>query len=184
MTNSLNSTINGAQGSLSTVPEAPLKPADKKNPNNQESALLFAYMEILQSVNLNHETASIQAKELQNNAQAQENIIAQEGNFAFLTLPQSQLFTTKVELSSTGAAQNVQIPKTVSASVLQNFQEKNQVVSSVRTVFEDQLTVMRQNAQISETNLNTVMNEDQQSVQEGSSLMQMLVSLTNQITRI
>ena len=137
--------------------------------------LLLAYMEIFQSVQLNHQTAQIQAKAIAVNAQQQEEMINIEAGINFQTLRWSQMFTHK---------DGKVIEKTVSAVDINKLQTANQEISAIRGVLADQITVLRQNAQMNETNLNSVVNESQQSVQQGGSLMQMLVSLTNQVSRI
>ena len=137
--------------------------------------LLLAYMEIFQSVQLSHKTAEIQAKSIAINAQQQEKMINIEAGINFQTLRWSQMFTHKNGLS---------VRKTVLQTDIEKLQTHNQEISAIRGVIADQITVLRQNAQMNETNLNSVVNESQQSVQQGGSLMQMLVSLTNQISRI
>lgn len=150
----------------------------------QIDPLLLAYMEIFQSVQLGHDTAQIQAKGIAANAQQQEKMINLEAGIQFVTLRWSQMFSKVYWLSSGGGGGVKFVTKKISQSVLQQMQSSNQEISAVRGVIENQLTVTRQNAQVCETNLNSVVNEDQQSVQQGGSLMQMLVSLTNQVSRI
>lgn len=147
-----------------------------QEPNVQVDPLLFAYMEIFKSVQLNHDTAITQAKMIAVNAQQQEQMINIEANVNFQTLRWSQMFTHNKK--------GLTIKKTVSQTDIEKLQTSNQEISAIRGVIADQITVLRQNAQMNETNLNSVVNESEQSVQQGGSLMQMLVSLTNQVTRI
>lgn len=147
----------------------------EQDPFGKIDPLLFAYMEIYQTVQLNHEGAQVQAKTIAANAQQQENMINLEAGYNFETLRWSQVFTYK---------DGKLTQKTVKETVVEKLQIDNQEISAIRGVLADQITVLRQNAQMSETNLNSVVNETQQSVQQGGSLMQMLVSLTNQISRI
>lgn len=150
--------------------------SSEQGSQGQVDPLIFAYMEIFKSVQLDHETAVTQAKAVAVNAQQQELMIGAEANCNFQTLRWSQMFThnKKGEI----------LKKTVSQTDIDKLQTANQEVSAIRGVIADQITVLRQNAQMNETNLNSVVNESQQSVQQGGSLMQMLVSLTNQVTRI
>jgi len=76
------------------------------------------------------------------------------------------------------------VNKKVGTTLLAAINISNLEISAVRNNLEDQLTVLRQIIQIGDTDLNSTINEDQQSVQEGASLMQMLVSLSNQISKI
>ncbi len=147
----------------------------EKGPYDKIDPLLLAYMEIFQSVQLNHQTAEIQAKSVAVNAQQQEQMINVEAGINFQTLRWSQMFTHK---------KGKTVKKPVSQTDIEKLQSTNQEVSAIRGVIADKITVLRQNAQMNETNLNSVVNESQQSVQQGGSLMQMLVSLTNQVSRI
>lgn len=160
--------------------------------------LELAYIYIFESVQLGHDTAQIQAKGLEVNAAAQNKMIAQEAALKFNTFQHSQLYHkkwgdvmwSKVNWKNWDGNWN-DLPRTykwernnVKQSVLDSLQFKNQEISAVRGVLEDKLNVLKQNSSIGMTQLNTVSNESQQSLSEGSSLMQMLASLTNQISRI
>jgi len=147
---------------------------DKKdnNPYAGVDPLELAYLFIFDSVKTGRDSAQIQAKNIQNNALIQNNLIGEEAQLAFMTLRPDQLFTAN------GGAQKV------AQTVLDDLQSHNQEISAVRGVMEDQLNVLRQNAQVSETNLNSNTDASQQSVQQGGSLMQMLTSLSSQISRI
>lgn len=134
--------------------------------------LILAYYWIFTSVQIARDTAQLQAKEIQANAANQNSLIFKEAQKNFFTLSWSKLHTPN------GGA------KTVDQGDLNNMEAQNQEVSALRGVLGDQLNMLRQNAQVSETNLNTTVSDSQQTIQQGASLMQMLVSLTNQITRI
>ena len=163
-----------------------ISPAHKINPAEEKikkqpqiDALLLAYLCIFESVQIDRDTAQIQSKGLEASAAAQNKVIALESGVNFAELKWSQLFTKKIVSGKTKI-----VPKKVAQTILDNLEMQNQEVSAIRGVMEDHLTVLRQGAQVNETNLNSVMDEDQQSVQQGASLMQMLTSLTNQISRI
>lgn len=176
----------------------------KRGKKQQIDALLLAYMYIFQSVQIDHESAVIQAKRIENNALEQSQLIREEGAFQFETLKHSQLYQTFyfgsaaeavmfekmiphtgwVIHKTPGGRIMAYIPKTISSAVLGNMSSTNLYISAERSIMEDKLSVLRQGAQVGETNLNSVTDEDQQSVQQGAGLMQMLVNLTNQITRI
>ncbi len=141
----------------------------KKEQGGSVDPLLLAYMEIYKSVQVNHETAGIQAKEVEANAIAQNGLINQEAMINFSTVSQSQVDALKQSKRNT---------------FLQQINTHNQEIAALRNDLGDKLTVLKQDAQVSETNVNTVMNENQQCVSQGSSLMNMLVSLTQQISQI
>lgn len=148
-----------------------LQQADDKKKKEQGPVdpLIVAYMQIFKSVQVNHETAGIQAKEIQANANAQNNLINEEAMINFSTVSQSEIDALKKSKRNT---------------FLQAISTQNQEISALRNDIEDKLTVMKQDAQVSETNVNTVMNENQQSISQGSSLLNMLGSLTQQISQI
>jgi len=175
---------------LSVQKEAVVQKADKRKQNNLSGAdaLLLAYYYILKSVQIDHETASIQAKEVQANAIAQNNLINEEAELKFNTFKKTDLFnkTLLMEWWANGKHGKVYTYKKKSnfKFILHEKSEQNEKISAERSVMEDKIGELKQSAQVKETNVNTVMNEDEQSVSQGSALMNMLVSLTNQISQI
>lgn len=182
---------------------------DQRPNSDSIDPLLLAYMYIFESVQTGRETAQIQAKSLENNVEAQNKMIREEATKNFYVLRNSQLYNkvTKTRVQhktwdpgcpgthwipphwnywyTTHAIQTRWVgKKDVDPDVLAKLEENNQQISATRGIIESQITVLRQDAQIKETNLNSSIDEDQQAIQEGASLMQMLVSLTNQISKI
>lgn len=150
----------------------------------QIDALVYAAMLIFDSVQTDHETARIQAKGLEVNAEAQNRLINREAQLNFETLRWTEMFSNKMILNADGPNFTHLTIKKVAQTVLSDLSTKNQEISAVRGIMEDQITLMRQEAQVKQAGLNSVLNEDQQAVQQRTSLMQMLTQLTNQISRI
>lgn len=203
----INKPLSGLDPSIQTIVAS--KGENQGSNTDQIDPLLLAYMYIFESVQTGRETAQIQAKSLENNVEVQNKLINEEATKNFYALRQSQIYNkvTKTRVKhqtwdpgcpgthwipphwnvwyTTHAIQTRWVgKKDVAPSVLANFEEKNQEVSATRGIIESQITVLRQDAQIKETGLNSSVDEDQQAIQQGASLMQMLVSLTNQISRI
>ncbi|MBI3901123.1 MAG: DUF720 domain-containing protein, partial [Chlamydiia bacterium] len=102
------------------------------------------------------------------NAKQQSALMAQELLYDFATLSQQ-------------AKNNLAAGKGVNTSLLNNMQNGNERISAIRGILEDQISSLRQSAQVSTTNLNSIANNCEQSISEGSGIMQMLGSLTRQI---
>lgn len=183
------------------IKAADLEPKKEKSPFSGMDPLILAYMLIFDSVQTARQSAQIQAKDIQTNALQQNSIIDKEAQLNFQTLPWSILHYQKKVQSANGSIIEHVTPwfggwpatirysmkwftKKAAATALQQFNTANQEVSAVRGVLEDKLTLLRQNSQVSETNLNSTSDEAQQSIQQGGGLMQMLVNLTSQISRI
>jgi len=146
--------------------------------------LELAYLYIFESVKIGTETAQIQAKSLQYNAVQQNRLIDLEAQQNFVVLHHSDLFTQRIVVGPNAPTAPQWKSKKVAATKLNNLNWQNMEISAIRGVLEDQINGLRQGAQIEETQDNTVINDAQQSIQQGGSLMQMLISLTNQISRI
>lgn len=131
--------------------------------------LLLAYLEIFKSVQVVRETVTIQAKEVQANSIAQNHLIGEEALINFKTLSASAI---------------EKMPQEERNAYLQEINTKNQEISALRSNLGNKMTVLKQDAQVSETNISTGLNENQQTMSQGSSLMNMLVSLTQQVARI
>ena|ERR1700722_6417788 len=168
-----------------------------RNPYKGMDALLVAYFLIFNSVQLGHDTALVQAKGLQSNALAQNQLIGLESDQEFSVLRQSQLYDIKHDMvfadappagcivqNTPGGGNIVFIPKPVSQADLDANNLTNQQITGNRGVLEDQISALRQDAQIKETALNSTSDGIQQGTQQDSSLTQMLTSLINQLARI
>lgn len=172
---------------------------EKKNGGNIDP-LFLAYMMIFEAVKICHDTASIQAKTTQSLALAQNNLINMDGQLNFYQLHQSQLYNKKVvnqykygvmpgpwgpvRYKKVVGHVNKYTPAKVGQTALENVNTKNQRIEALRDQISNKLTVLQQDSSMTETNVNSIMNEDQQDISQGASLMQMLVSLSNQISQI
>ncbi|MEZ5314867.1 MAG: DUF720 domain-containing protein [Chlamydiales bacterium] len=146
-----------------------LDQVEQKKQDSGIEPIFIAYLEIYKSVQLNHEMAAIQTKEIQANNKAQNNLINQEALLNFTTVRQSVIDGIEQAKKNT---------------FLQEINTRNQKISAIRSNFENKLTVLKQNAQVSETKVNTVINESQQTISQCGNLMNMLVSLSQQVTQI
>lgn len=157
---------------------------EKKGQSQSIDPLLLAYMCVFHAVQISNQTADIQAKVIQNNVNAQNQLIDLESKFNFFTLSKDDMFN-KIQVVGTNIAPYIKYtPKKVAQTELENLTTKNQGVSAIRNTFEDKIRVLGQEVQMDETKVNTDVNNTQQSMQQGSGIMQMMLSLTNQISRI
>ncbi|NGX61928.1 MAG: hypothetical protein K940chlam9_01419 [Chlamydiae bacterium] len=160
---------------------------------NNVSPIELAYLMIYESVISSHDTAQIQAKELENNAQNQNLLINEEEQFNFFSLPSDRVKwkyhkSVNAALPDGGNIRHSgfwtkKVIK-VGTKTIAKYQVKNQEISAIRDNFSNKLIVDRQDAQINETNMNSTINTSEQSISEGSGIMQMLNSLTNQIAKV
>lgn len=148
--------------------------------------LELAYLMIYQAVEINHDTTKTQAKALAENAKEQNLMINKEAEMNFVTLTWNQLHRrAKINYFIFNDPNNYKwVDKNPSQGVLDGMTSKNQEISAIRGVMEDKINVAKQNASVQETNLNSTSDASQQAVSQGSSIMNMLMSLTSQIARI
>ena len=163
-----------------------IQQADHKKFDPKIDALLLAFLYIYEAVQIHRDTAAIQAKEIKANVVDQNNLIKEEALLHFDTLLTNEMLFKwgKRKHRKKGQSKFTWLPKTDDNKILENFNAFNQKIAAQRNIFGDKLTVLKQNVQVEETQINTDVNEDQESISKGSSLLRMLVSLTNQISRI
>jgi hypothetical protein len=163
--------------------------APVKTSANQDGLdpLLFAYMEIYRAMQITHQTAQVNAKVLAANAASQEDLIQEEAKLHFATLGWHSGDTCPLSNISIPGVQNnlpQKTPVKIDPEKLSELELHNQEISALRSGLGNKITMRRQEAEMVETKLNTDVNECQEYMQQGIGLMQMLVSLTNQISRV
>jgi hypothetical protein len=191
-----------AQAATAQIAAAATAVEEKKGGQEiQIDALLLAYQSIYEAVQLTHQAAQTEAKGMTTNASAQNRLIDWETGLHFQNLSHDQLFAVETirdkhqihEINPDGSGgpwhifyttRHVEVPKEVAQKDLEDLDITNQQISAVRNVLEDNLTLLRQGAQVSETQLNSTIDENQQDNQQGSSLLQMLIQLTERISRV
>jgi hypothetical protein len=158
------------------------------DPEQNLDPLIFAWMQIYKTVQINHESAITQAKLIAINAQEQEAMIHDEAQIKFQTFRRSQLFNEQQNvINADGDSPPNGIlftPKAVGQQTLNELQSNNQEITAVRGVLENQIGVLRQTGQLGETNLNSAINQGQQSIAQGAGILQMFQALTDKISRI
>ncbi len=166
--------------------------------------LLIAYLCIYKSVLINRDTAQIDAKQLQANADEQDKLIKSESQVKFKTISNSLLFT-RVEVKNVHSDWGFHKPRvTISfktklrthqmvngkkvtfyaADMLQKYQINNVKVSGIQSYFQQQVNEYAQTGQIDATGLSTLLNTGVQTIQQASYLMNVLAQLTQQISRV
>lgn len=148
---------------------------------------------LIQSMNVQQENESIQCKQLSSNAQAQEQLNNQQASFVLQVFTQGMEYQ-KVKMTNrhselctapndpAGVNKVWYTHKTMiikHSSAMYNLNISNEKSECVRNCISNQILLLRQNAQIGESQLNSSVDQSQQTAQEGVSFMQMLVTIVN-----
>jgi hypothetical protein len=191
----------------------PTKEVPPKEDPPAPDAIYLAYSMLLKLVNTAHQTALIEAKELRSNAAAQNRLIGQEAAANFQNFTHKQLFSTQhiqdrhvkfitipnnngcgpdgmqpgggFEQEKVWYTTHIQVvARNPDRKDMDSLEANNQETSAIRGVLESRLGLLRQGGSISETNMNSTVDEDQQTTQAGSGLMDLVEQLTGQIMKI
>lgn len=141
----------------------------KKKKTPALDPLILAWYALHQAVQTSIETANIYANALEVNAVNQNTVINEEAHLNFVVLKTKDADGKKIKITQ---------------KELEKVTTENEEINAERGFFESQATVLKQNAQMKETDVNTKTQITLQTLSEASGLMQMLNSLTNQISRI
>ncbi len=167
--------------------------------------LLLAFYYLLEASNTSDRSAMIHAKQLNQNAQSQQKLNAQLSALRRDSVPslQSKHYTdyhwhhyhpgwsfTKLSQPHTNPHYRIYLPWEYLActtrvthpnqNAVDQAQAVNQELSVQRQMLSDKMTVLQQNAQVKESQVNSISDEAMQTSQEGSHLIQILQSLTFQ----
>jgi hypothetical protein len=145
------------------IEQAKYLTTDNNPVQKNQDILLYAFFQILESVNIQSNVAATQTKVLESNAFAQQNLNDQQNELNFKTV-----------------AKNGDLDETH----LESVQMDNQQVQKERNYLSNKLLLAQQNAQVTETQVSTTTNNTQQAAQIDSGISQMLSQITNQISRV
>ena len=160
----------------------------QKKEQGGPDGLTLAILAILDCVAIGRDTAEIQVQGLKNNANTQESLINQMQQQHGEALQNSQLekrvaihkeIVTKDYVWTKTVGYKME-KQTISATVLDQMQWKNEMTSEVRGILQDKLNLEGQNAQIQSGNLNSTTDCVQQSHQELTALLSNIIQLSNQ----
>lgn len=150
--------------------EAIKKPIiEKKELNNNQGfnnldPIYFAFFDLLKAANTQQETARIQSQQLESNAMSQVRI-----NDAV-----EQINYVSFAPGLSGNDLDEQIPV---------IQAQNQQIQKVIDGEENNDLLLRQNAQVTTTQLNTSLNNSEQTFKESSGMLSELLEISNLILR-
>jgi hypothetical protein len=120
---------------------------------------------ISESVQISRDTAQVHAKNMQANALIQSALIAEESQINYVTLQQAPIKDGQPDITA--------------------MTTTNTEIGARRGDYENRLNMVRQDAQLSETNLNSTVNLSEQSIQLAGNLIDTVGNnLTNLITKI
>ena len=157
--------------------------------------LFLAFMAILTAMNDQQKVAQTQAKQLQANAAQQIKLNDQEEAINFYQLTENELYRISRQKRYTynqnggidgGPPKKIPIYSNVKVPIPNaafKVQTMNQQQEKIRDGLTNQMLMLRQNAQIAESQVNSTVDQSEQAAQEGSTLLQMLVTITNHIMR-
>lgn len=202
LNNNLQPQLKGSE-STSSHPSPPpqsnpqVKGSEDPNQNFWEQGIdpfELAILMVHESLNLEVHSAQIEAKAVQANAMKQNILINEEANMRFYTLPHADLYKKKwgrIEWSKVTAKCKWNdlprtykwVPKNPSQNKLNNMQLKNMEISASRSIMEDKLSVLKQNASVQETNCGTDGQESVQAESVFSGLLDTQKNIFNQVCR-
>lgn len=138
------------------------KQEEHKREDQSVDPFLLACLMLAQSVQINHESAALEAKQIQASSASQNELISEQAAFALLTVSNPH----------------------ISQDALYKLENENQLVLAERAILQNKMTVAQQNVSIYMAQLSTVLNENTQTRSQNTALQQMMVSMTNQISQI
>jgi len=174
--------------------EGPVEGKSKKHPGGP-NALMLAFIYLIEIANMHSDSALLKAKQLKANALSQQRLNREAEQLKFHEIPRGNhhsMWWKQGSLTWLERWEN----KGKSFKRFSKWYEKitwttgvnerqvkidiseNQETAALRQNIESQLTVLQQHARISQDRIKNVCNEAVQTMQEGSSLMQVLQSLT------
>lgn len=155
--------------------------------------IMLVILEIAQSLVVETQTAQINAKILQVNTQDQEKLNSEAEGMNFIVFTKNMMYTTqKVKHTKRyNTTWSVNVKKVVyytfkrvaKPSGLQSVQDKNMQIQKERDNVTNQILLLRQTAQTQQAGLNTVVDNSQQTDQEVIALLQMTLTVANQISQ-
>lgn len=166
--------------------------------------IVLAFFYLLEAANTSAQTASIHAKEMSQNAQAQQQLNREAASLKWFSLPKPEYnnhtawtnHKTRVHKTIHGWTANwgrtftwrgtittwVTVKhtwKTIQNSGdIQNAQSNNQQIAADRQILSQRIAGLQNTAHIKETNINTTIDTSMQDIQEGQNLLQILEALT------
>jgi len=185
-----------------TIEELHRKQEEAKSETIQPDALLLAYFSIYEAVQYGNDTARIQAKDLEDNAIAQNRVIAEASEVHFETfgnlINQARASAMKTiqfrnavygltggAISKTDEAKIIQKKESslITPTLLERVNTTNQSRQALASLFTDKLTVMRQVANVGSSNENADLDNVSQGISVAGALMHMVVNVSQQIDR-
>ena len=149
--------------------------------------LVLAFFYLLEASNTSDQSALLHAKQLGQNAAAQQKLNAEIENLKRDTVPalQNKYRTTYIwhyyfifwYLTKETTHTIIGHPN---QQAVNQAQMDNQETSVQRQMLTDKMAVLQQNAQVKESQINSITDEAMQTAQEGTGLLQMLQNLTYQ----
>ncbi len=177
-------------------PARPQAPASSKAQQDPENALLWAFMNLVEAVDVQSQSAVIKAKALSANACAQERLNDRLRSITWEDVPNAQCHYTEHKeygyrpgpptpnggcIVQKYVKADVWTHQTLNRASIDAANAANAQQNKLRADLQGQMNIMQQVAQVSETLVNSNVNEIERTTEEASSILDMLKALTNKI---
>jgi len=179
----------GKASSVTAVSQPPANPSG----GGTIDPLVVAFYLLMEVANTTCQSAIIHSKQLASNAKAQQMLNNEAAQLQWYSVPKLDSTKHREVISDTThftwafwkhdaflytTCKTKTFVTHKNQTQVDNAMAKNQRVAAQRQIISDRLTLLQQTAQVGETNVNTSVNESMQSMQEGTDLLHILLSLT------
>jgi hypothetical protein len=159
-------------------------------PQDVENVMAFAFVLLVEAVDIQSQSSVLKAKGLASNGNAQQRLNSMAAALQFYGVPELKKAYQDIrhthwhwEFWHNGFHYSTiqKITIHLNDNEIQSAQTKNQQQNKMREGIENQLTLLQQNAQVGESQVNSQINQSAQTTQEAVALTSMLQSLTEKI---
>lgn len=173
-------------------------PASQGSSSSHPDGLILALISIMQSLNIQQETAQAQCKVMESNAKAQETLNQRQDKENFIVFTKNMIYNN-VEVRNHHSKMikegpqpgdffdqqwtTVEIQKQKDPNALEKIQSSNMQIQKTRDGVANEMLILRQKAQIAQTELGATVNQGEQTVSEFAQITGTLLTITNQIVQ-
>lgn len=164
---------------------AVLEASKGKNVKVPPNVMMMVFLLLLEAENISSHSAAIQAKDLENNAFAQQRLNAEAEKVQWNEIPKEGKVYRTVRMTHWGPGgtywtfKRVSVPGAyVNATAVAEAEMKNQELMSMREKISNELIVLQQNSKVDTVTVNDQIQLTIMTIRKGSYILQILDSLT------